>query len=113
MIVSPATGGGASQILKISHPPSASPNQLQSLAQSLITGKSPDGSLIQIRQTTPSAKQAIAAKTSVGNIQGVKTVQSASGKRTAQNSQQNRNVSIGVFMHNLFKQIIKILFVTL
>lgn len=94
MIVSPATGTGASQILKISHPPSASQNQLQSLAQSLITGKSPDGSLIQIRQM-PSVKQTIAAKT-VGNLQGGKTTQSIAGKRAAQNSQQNRNVSIKV-----------------
>lgn len=92
MIVSPAGGGGASQILKISHPTSASPNQLQSLAQSLIAGKSPDGSIVQIRPAPP-GKQIIAAKTS-GNTpmsHTVKTVQ-ATGKRNVQNIQQNRNV---------------------
>jgi uncharacterized protein (UPF0333 family) len=102
MIVSPAAGGGASQILKISHPASASANQLQSLAQSLITGKSPDGNIVQIR-STPSNKQAIAAKTSgnitLGNVQNVKTVQSVSGKRGSHNVQQNRNVRL-LLLHN-------------
>ena len=95
MIVSPATGGGASQILKISHPSTASPNQLQSIAQTLIAGKSPDGNIVQIR-STPGGKQSIAAKTSgnitMSNVQSVKTVQSSSGKRSVQSMQQNRNV---------------------
>ncbi|XP_011505901.1 PREDICTED: protein lin-54 homolog isoform X2 [Ceratosolen solmsi marchali] len=103
MIVSPAAGGGASQILKISHPASASANQLQSLAQSLITGKSPDGNIVQIR-STPSNKQNIAAKTSgnitLGNVQNVKTVQSVSGKRTSHNVQQNRNVYTKMILTN-------------
>ena len=86
MIVSPAAGGGASQILKISHPASASPDQLQSLAQSIISGKTSDANVVQIR---PNNKpQLIAAKTS-GNV---RTIQSNSGKRSAQNIQQNKNV---------------------
>ncbi|XP_014206996.1 protein lin-54 homolog [Copidosoma floridanum] len=92
MIVTPAVGGGGSQILKISHPASASPSQLQSIAQSLIQGKSTDGSIIQIRP--PGTKTNIVAKTSgniaTGHSQSVKTVQS--GKRNQQNVQQNKNV---------------------
>ncbi|XP_003424108.1 protein lin-54 homolog isoform X1 [Nasonia vitripennis] len=99
MIVSPATGGGASQILKISHPASASPNQLQSIAQSLITGKSPDGNIVQIRSTQGGK---LTTKTSgnisMGHVQSIKTVQS--GKRVAQNSQQNRNVITKMILTN-------------
>ncbi|XP_058795737.1 protein lin-54 homolog isoform X2 [Phymastichus coffea] len=88
MIVSPASGQGASQILKISHPASASPNQLQTLAQSIIAGKSPDGSIVQIR-STPTGAKAIAAKGSGNTSQVNKAIQA---KRSASNAQQNRSV---------------------
>ncbi|XP_076754727.1 uncharacterized protein LOC143425648 isoform X1 [Xylocopa sonorina] len=94
MIVSPAGGQGTSQILKISHPSTASAGQLQSLAQTLITAKSADGNIVQLRSAQPS-KPAMATSHSgnitLGSVQNVKTVQSAM-KRTAQSTPQNRNV---------------------
>lgn len=94
MIVSPAGGQGTSQILKISHPSTASHGQLQSLAQTLITAKSADGNIVQLRSAQPS-KPVMATSHSgnitLGNVQNVKTAQSAI-KRTAQNTSQNRNV---------------------
>lgn len=94
MIVSPASGQGTSQILKISHPPTASAEQLQSLAQTLITGKSTDGSVVQLRTTQPT--KSITTTSSSGNItisnmQNVKIAQPTL-KRTTQNVQQGRNV---------------------
>ncbi|XP_031841529.1 protein lin-54 homolog isoform X1 [Nomia melanderi] len=93
MIVSPAGGQGTSQILKISHPSTASAGQLQSLAQTLIA-KSADGNIVQLRSAQPS-KPVMATSHSgnitLGNVQNAKTVQSAV-KRTAQSTQQNRNV---------------------
>ncbi|EFN84203.1 protein lin-54 homolog [Harpegnathos saltator] len=94
MIVSPASGQGTSQILKISHPPTASPEQLQSLAQTLITGKSTDGSVVQLRSTQPT--KSITTSSSSGNItisnmQNVKISQPTL-KRATQNVQQGRNV---------------------
>ncbi|CAL7951706.1 unnamed protein product [Xylocopa violacea] len=94
MIVSPAGGQGTSQILKISHPSTASAGQLQSLAQTLITAKSADGNIVQLRSAQPS-KPVMATSHSgnitLGSVQNVKTVQSAM-KRTAQSTPQNRNV---------------------
>ncbi|KAM0736654.1 Protein lin-54-like protein [Formica fusca] len=94
MIVSPASGQGTSQILKISHPPTASAEQLQSLAQTLITGKSADGSVVQLRSTqsaksiaTPSASGNI----TISNMQNLKITQPTL-KRATQNIQQGRNV---------------------
>ncbi|XP_076654954.1 protein lin-54 homolog isoform X1 [Halictus rubicundus] len=93
MIVSPAGGQGTSQILKISHPSSASAGQLQSLAQTLIA-KSADGNIVQLR-SAQSGKPVMATSHSgnitLGNVQNAKTVQSAV-KRTAQSTSQNRNV---------------------
>ncbi|XP_076302674.1 protein lin-54 homolog [Lasioglossum baleicum] len=92
MIVSPAGGQGTSQILKISHPSSASAGQLQSLAQTLIA-KSADGNIVQLR-SAQSGKPVMATRHS-GSITlenvNTKTVQSAV-KRTAQSTPQNRNV---------------------
>ncbi|XP_076298936.1 protein lin-54 homolog isoform X2 [Lasioglossum baleicum] len=92
MIVSPASGQGTSQILKISHPSSASAGQLQSLAQTLIA-KSADGNIVQLR-SSQSGKPVMATSHSgsitLGNV-SAKTVQSAI-KRTAQSTPQNRNV---------------------
>ncbi|XP_076297254.1 protein lin-54 homolog isoform X1 [Lasioglossum baleicum] len=92
MIVSPAGGQGTSQILKISHPSSASAGQLQSLAQTLIA-KSADGNIVQLR-SAQSGKPVMATSHSgsitLGNV-NAKTVQSAV-KRTAQSTPQNRNV---------------------
>ncbi|KOC67673.1 Protein lin-54 like protein [Habropoda laboriosa] len=94
MIVSPAGGQGTSQILKISHPSTASAGQLQSLAQTLITAKSADGNIVQLRSAQPS-KPVMATSHSgnitLGNVQNAKTAQSAI-KRTAQSTPQNRNV---------------------
>lgn len=96
MIVSPAGGQGTSQILKISHPSTASHGQLQSLAQTLITAKSADGNIVQLRSAQPS-KPVMATSHSgnitLGNVQNVKTAQSAI-KRTAQSTSQNRNVRL-------------------
>lgn len=93
MIVSPAGGQGASQILKISHPASASAGQLQSLAQTLITAKSADGNIVQLRSAQtgkPLVSTTQAGNITLGSLQSVKAVQS-SVKRPAQ-VQQNRNV---------------------
>lgn len=94
MIVSPASGQGASQILKISHPPTASAEQLQSLAQTLISGKSADGSVVQLRSTQ--STKSIATTNASGNItisnmQNLKITQPTL-KRATQNIQQGRNV---------------------
>ncbi|XP_076640391.1 protein lin-54 homolog [Colletes latitarsis] len=93
MIVSPAGGQGTSQILKISHPSTASAGQLQSLAQTLIA-KSADGNIVHLRSAQPT-KPVMATSHSgnitLGSVQNAKTVQSAI-KRTAQSTQQNRNV---------------------
>ncbi|XP_032662654.1 protein lin-54 homolog isoform X3 [Odontomachus brunneus] len=94
MIVSPASGQGTSQILKISHPPTASAEQLQSLAQTLIAGKPADGNVVQLRSTQPT--KSITTTSSSGNItisnmQNVKIAQPTL-KRTTQNIQQGRNV---------------------
>lgn len=94
MIVSPASGQGASQILKISHPPTASAEQLQSLAQTLITGKSADGSVVQLRTTQPAksiATTSASGNITISNMQNVKISQ-PSLKRTTQNVSQGRNV---------------------
>ncbi|XP_050458705.1 protein lin-54 homolog isoform X2 [Cataglyphis hispanica] len=94
MIVSPASGQGTSQILKISHPPTASAEQLQSLAQTLITGKSADGSVVQLR-STQSAKSIATTSASgnitINNMQNLQITQPTL-KRTTQNIQQRRNV---------------------
>ncbi|XP_011860813.1 PREDICTED: protein lin-54 homolog isoform X2 [Vollenhovia emeryi] len=93
MIVSPASGQGTSQILKISHPPTASAEQLQSLAQTLITGKSADGSMVQLRTTQPA--KSVATTNASGNItisnMNVKISQPPV-KRTTQTVSQGRNV---------------------
>ncbi|XP_076249052.1 protein lin-54 homolog isoform X2 [Calliopsis andreniformis] len=93
MIVSPAGGQGTSQILKISHPSTASAGQLQSIAQTLIA-KSADGNIVQLRSAQPS-KPVMATSHSgnitIGSVQNAKTVQSAI-KRSAQGTSQNRNV---------------------
>lgn len=95
MIVSPAGGQGTSQILKISHPSTASAGQLQSLAQTLITAKSADN-IVQLRSAQPN-KPVMATSHSgnitLGSVQNAKTVQSAI-KRTAQSTSQNRNVRL-------------------
>lgn len=110
MIVSPAGGQGTSQILKISHPSTASHGQLQSLAQTLITAKSADGNIVQLRSAQPS-KPVMATSHSgnitLGNVQNVKTAQSAI-KRTAQSTSQNRNVRLLMILY-LFYHILKIL----
>ncbi|XP_015180555.1 PREDICTED: protein lin-54 homolog isoform X2 [Polistes dominula] len=93
MIVSPASGQGTSQILKISHPASASTGQLQSIAQTLITAKPADGSVLQLRSTQankPLMATSHAGSITLSNLQNVKTVQTA--KRSVQSNQQNRNV---------------------
>jgi len=94
MIVSPVSGQGTSQILKISHPPTASAEQLQSLAQTLITGKSVDGSVVQLR--TQPAKSVTTTSASgnitISNVQNVKFSQPTTLKRTTQNVSQGRNV---------------------
>ncbi|XP_046734294.1 protein lin-54 homolog [Diprion similis] len=94
MIVSPAGGQGTSQILKISHPSTASPGQLQSLAQTLITAKSADGNIVQLRSaqgSRPIVTTSQSGTITLSNIQNVKPTQSAI-KRPAQSVQQNRNV---------------------
>ncbi|XP_011165986.2 protein lin-54 homolog [Solenopsis invicta] len=94
MIVSPASGTGTSQILKISHPPTASAEQLQSLAQTLITGKSADGSVVQLRTTQPTksiATTSASGNITISNMQNVKISQPTL-KRTTQNVSQGRNV---------------------
>ncbi|XP_066594732.1 protein lin-54 homolog [Prorops nasuta] len=94
MIVSPAGGQGASQILKISHPSSASAVQLQSLAQTLITAKSADGNIVQLRSAQsnkPVMSTSHSGNITVSNVQNLKNVQSAI-KRPAQSMQQNKNV---------------------
>ncbi|XP_077271965.1 protein lin-54 homolog isoform X1 [Temnothorax americanus] len=94
MIVSPASGQGTSQILKISHPPTASAEQLQSLAQTLITGKSMDGSVVQLRTTQPAKSIATtnaSGNITISNMQNVKFSQ-PSLKRSTQNVSQGRNV---------------------
>lgn len=119
MIVSPAGGQGTSQILKISHPSTASHGQLQSLAQTLITAKSADGNIVQLRSAQPS-KPVMATSHSgnitLGNVQNVKTAQSAI-KRTAQNTSQNRNVRLLMILYLLlllyFKIFNKIFFIIL
>lgn len=102
MIVSPASGQGTSQILKISHPPSASPEQLQSLAQTLIASKSTDGN-VQLR-STQSTKSITTTSSSgnitIGNMQNVKITQPAL-KRTTQNIQQGRNVRYILTVYSL------------
>lgn len=93
MIVSPAGGSGASQILKISHPASASRGQIQSLAQSIITAKSADGNIVHLRQAQtgkPLVATSQGANITLSNIQGVKTVQTAT--KRPQTTQQHRNV---------------------
>lgn len=94
MIVSPAGGQGTSQILKISHPSTASPGQLQSLAQTIITAKSADGNVVQLRSAQP-GKPVIATSQAgsitLANVQNMKSVQSAI-KRTASSIQPTRNV---------------------
>ncbi|KAI4500354.1 hypothetical protein M0802_004771 [Mischocyttarus mexicanus] len=93
MILSPASGQGTSQILKISHPASASSGQLQSIAQTLITAKPADGSVLQLRSTQankPLMATSHAGSITLSNLQNVKTVQTA--KRSVQSNQQNRNV---------------------
>lgn len=93
MIVSPASGQGTSQILKISHPASASTGQLQSIAQTLITAKPADGSVLQLRSTQankPVMATSHSGNITLSNIQNVKTVQTT--KRSVQSNQQNRNV---------------------
>ncbi|KAH0954715.1 hypothetical protein HN011_007734 [Eciton burchellii] len=94
MIVSPASGQGTSQILKISHPPTASAEQLQSLAQTLISGKSADGNVVQLRSNQLAKSVATtnaSGNITISNVQNVKLTQS-SIKRTTQNIQQGRNV---------------------
>ncbi|EFN69485.1 Protein lin-54-like protein [Camponotus floridanus] len=94
MIVSPASGQGTSQILKISHPPTASAEQLQSLAQTLITGKSADGSVVQLRSTQPAksiATTSASGNITISNMQNLKITQPTL-KRATQNVQQGRNV---------------------
>ncbi|KAL0108772.1 hypothetical protein PUN28_014127 [Cardiocondyla obscurior] len=93
MIVSPASGQGTSQILKISHPPTASAEQLQSLAQTLITGKSADGSIVQLKTTQPKsiATTSASGNITISNVQNVKISQPTL-KRTTQNVSQGRNV---------------------
>ncbi|XP_012524275.1 protein lin-54 homolog isoform X2 [Monomorium pharaonis] len=94
MIVSPASGTGTSQILKISHPPTASAEQLQSLAQTLITGKSADGSVVQLRTTQPAKSIATTSDSgniTISNMQNVKISQPTL-KRSTQNISQGRNV---------------------
>lgn len=98
MIVSPAGGQGTSQILKISHPSTASAGQLQSLAQTLIA-KSADGNIVQLRSaqsTKPVMATSHSGNITLGNVQNAKTVQSAI-KRTAQSTQQNRNVRFSLY----------------
>uniref|UniRef100_A0A0C9PP89 Lin54 protein n=1 Tax=Fopius arisanus TaxID=64838 RepID=A0A0C9PP89_9HYME len=92
MIVSPAGGSGTSQILKISHPATASRGQIQSLAQSIITAKSADGNIVHLRSAQtgkPLVATSQGANITVSNIQGAKAVQSV--KRPPQ-VVQNRNV---------------------
>jgi len=94
MIVSPVSGQGTSQILKISHPSTASAEQLQSLAQTLITGKSADGSVVQLRTTQPTKSivtTSASGNITISNMQNVKISQ-PSLKRTTQNVSQGRNV---------------------
>lgn len=94
MIVSPAGGQGNSQILKISHPSGTSPGQLQSLAQTLITAKSADGNIVQLRSAQPTKPIMTTTQSgtiTLGNVQGVKTIQSSSIKRPNQTGHQNRN----------------------
>lgn len=93
MIVSPAGGQGASQILKISHPSTASAGQLQSLAQTLIA-KSADGNIVQLRSAQankPVMATSHSGNITLGTVQSTKTVQSAM-KRSAQSGSQSRNV---------------------
>ncbi|XP_072745766.1 protein lin-54 homolog isoform X3 [Anoplolepis gracilipes] len=95
MIVSPASGQGTSQILKISHPPTASAEQLQSLAQTLITGKSADGSVVQLR-STQSAKSIATTSASgnitISNMQNLKITQPTLKRATQNVQQQGRNI---------------------
>lgn len=94
MIVSPASGQGTSQILKISHPPTASAEQLQSLAQTLLTGKPVDGSIVQIRSSQPTkciTTTSSSGNITVSNVQSLKITQPTL-KRGTQSIDSGRNV---------------------
>ncbi|XP_034950242.1 protein lin-54 homolog isoform X2 [Chelonus insularis] len=94
MIVSPAGGQGTSQILKISHPPSASPGQLQSIAHSLITAKSAEGNIVHLRSAQPGKPHVATCQSSnitLSNVQPAKGAQ-VTQKRPAQANQHNKNV---------------------
>ncbi|XP_020285263.1 protein lin-54 homolog [Pseudomyrmex gracilis] len=94
MIVSPASGQGTSQILKISHPPTASAEQLQSLAQTLLTGKSVDGSIVQIRSSQPTkciTTTSSSGNITVSNVQSLKITQPTL-KRGTQSIDSGRNI---------------------
>lgn len=91
MIVSSPGGQGASQILKISHPPNASPGQLQSLAQSIMSGKAGEANIVQLR-ATPVTNTITSTPLTFSTVPTVKTVQTVV-KRPAQ-IQQNLNVRI-------------------
>lgn len=83
--------------MKISHPSGTSPGQLQSLAQTLITAKSADGNIVQLRSAQPTKPIMTTTQSgtiTLGNVQGVKTIQSSSIKRPNQTGHQNRNVRI-------------------
>lgn len=92
MIVSPVSGQGASQILKISHPASASPGQLQSIAQTLIGAKA-DGSIVQLRTAQPNKPVTVSQSANIGlsNVHTIKNTTTV--KRPAQSNQQ-RNVRV-------------------
>ncbi|XP_015126769.1 protein lin-54 homolog [Diachasma alloeum] len=100
MIVSPAGGSGTSQILKISHPATASRGQIQSLAQSIITAKSADGNIVHLRSAQtgkPLVATSQAANITVSNIQGAKNAQTTA-KRPTQVIHQGRNVITKMFL---------------
>lgn len=67
MILSPS-GGGVGQIIKLSHPSTASPNQLQTMAQTIITAKTSDGNLVQIRPAPPKPSTATITKSTTTTV---------------------------------------------
>ncbi|XP_008547227.1 protein lin-54 homolog [Microplitis demolitor] len=95
MIVSPASGQGASQFLKISHPASTPQAQLQSLAHSLITAKSAEGNIVHLRSAQPGKPHVATCQSgniTLTNVPPITKIAATSIKRPAQPQQHNKNV---------------------
>ncbi|XP_014224287.1 protein lin-54 homolog isoform X1 [Trichogramma pretiosum] len=87
LIVQPSVGG-QQHFLKISHPSSASipKDQLQTLAQTIMSGQTPDGNVV-LRAAPTTKPPNLAAKTT-----GTNTAKSTQPIASKKNLQQNKNV---------------------